>query len=75
MNQPVDNGDRATVRVDLGLFRICEGITRRAVPQVDLWGHGLGDVTREFFYQQGLPRGPISVVDVAKQLGILRGSD
>jgi hypothetical protein len=73
-DQPQNDGrpDLASVRVDLGLFRMCEGVVKRAAPQVPLWEHGVGDVVREFFYQNGLPRGPITVVDLARRAGLLR---
>jgi hypothetical protein len=35
----------------------------------------LGEVTREFLHEQGLPRGPIKIVDLARQFGILRRND
>ncbi len=75
------NGNRnspelACVNIDRGLLGLCELIVRRgiepAIGNVPIWNHGLGDVVEEFMYDCGVPRGPITVISLARHAGILK---
>ena len=73
MNEPETRC--ATVAIDRGLMLLCELVVTKgiqpAVGNIPLWENGLGDITREFLYQSGVPRGPVRVLDIARNLGIL----
>jgi len=76
MNQPQQNGV-ATIDIGRGLLMLCQVIVEKgiqpAVGNVPLWSQcGLGEVTREFLREHGVPMEPVPVVDVARYLGILR---
>ena len=66
------------VRVDRLLSRLAEGVVRGAVEprvkNIPLWDGGLGEVVDAFIAQQGVPARPITAVDVARRLGILKGA-
>jgi hypothetical protein len=76
VSQPQESRDLACVHIDRGLLRLCEVIVRRgiepAIGNVPIWNHGLGDLVEEFIGECGVPRGPITVVDLARRAGILK---
>jgi hypothetical protein len=63
------------VRIDLLLSRLAEGVVRGAIEprlrNVPLWDSGLGEVVN-MAIQERVPLAPVTAVDVARRLGILR---
>jgi hypothetical protein len=78
MSETQQQRELATVRIDRGLLRLCECVVKSgiqpAIGNVPIWDHGLGDVVEAFFEQSGVPQGPITVVDLARRAGILKGA-
>lgn len=64
------------VRVDLLVVRLAEGIVRGVVEprlrNVPLWDAGLGEVVNAAIVESRLPSRPVTAVDVARRLGILK---
>jgi hypothetical protein len=64
------------LRLDTLLVRLAEGVVRQAVEprvKVPLWDAGLNEVVGQFVSQCGVPSRPVTMVDVATRLGILKG--
>lgn len=74
MNNPNGEGT-ASLRLDLLCERLIEGVVRNGLEPrmngIPLWNNGLGDITRECLRVAGVPQGSITVVDLARRVGLL----
>jgi hypothetical protein len=79
MNEELQNEKGgATLHVDRGLLTICELAVKRglepACGNVPIWNGGLGEIVEQALYDAGVPKGGVPVIEIARQLGILKRS-